>query len=155
MAACGLMLTSCETPIAKDEVLALTIKNTTVASGKGQQFVNVKCSGDWTLALVAETGDVDWASLNATSGTGDKSNVVLSYDVNAGEQDRSLKIYLDNGMRSISCDFTQLGSGKHPDDDPDTGGDNGSGSGAGQGNVDLAKTGWLELPALNNPNLGY
>ena len=155
MAACGLMLTSCETPIAKDEVLALTIKNTTVASGKGQQFVNVKCSGDWTLALVAETGEVDWASLNATSGTGDKSNVVLSYDVNAGEQDRSLKIYLDNGMRSISCDFTQLGSGKHPDDDPDTGGDNGSGSGAGQGNVDLAKTGWLELPALNNPNLGY
>ena len=155
MAACGLMLTSCETPIAKDEVLALTIKNTTVASGKGQQFVNVKCSGDWTLALVAETGEVDWASLNATSGTGDKSNVVLSYDVNAGEQDRSLKIYLDNGKRTISCDFTQLGSGKHPDDDPDTGGDNGSGSGAGQGNVDLAKTGWLELPALNNPNLGY
>ena len=155
MAACGLMLTSCETPIAKDEGLALTIKNTTVASGKGQQFVNVKCSGDWTLALVAETGEVDWASLNATSGTGDKSNVVLSYDVNAGEQDRSLKIYLDNGMRSISCDFTQLGSGKHPDDDPDTGGDNGSGSGAGQGNVDLAKTGWLEIPALNNPNLGY
>lgn len=155
LAACGLMLTSCDQVKTEVEVFGISIKNPSVASGKGQQFVNVKCSGDWTLALVAETGEVDWARLSATSGTGNKSNVILSYDVNAGEQDRSLKIYLDNGMRSISCDFTQLGSGKHPDDDPDTGGGNGSGSGAGQGNVDLAKTGWLELPALNNPNLGY
>ena len=67
MAACGLMLTSCDKPsVQNEEVFALTIKNTTVASGKGQQFVNVKCSGDWTLALVAETGEVGWARLSAT-----------------------------------------------------------------------------------------
>ena len=160
MAACGLMLTSCHKPsVQNEEVLALTIKNTTVASGKGQQFVNVKCSGDWTLALVAETGEVDWARLSATSGTGNKSNVILSYDVNAGEQDRSLKIYLDNGSKSIFCELKQLGSGRHPEDDPDTGGDNGSGDngsgGNGSGNADLSATGWLELPALDNPNLGY
>ena len=160
MAACGLMLTSCDKPsVQNEEVLALSIKTNTVASGKGQQFVNVKCSGDWTLALVAETGEADWARLSATSGTGNKSNVILSYDVNAGEQDRSLKIYLDNGSKSVFCELKQLGSGRHPEDDPDPGqgggSDDGSGSGNGSGNADLSATGWLELPALDNPDLGY
>ena len=160
LAACGLMLTSCDKPsVPNEEVLALSIKTNTVASGKGQQFVNVKCSGDWTLALVAETGEVDWARLSATSGTGNKSNVILSYDVNAGEQDRSLKLYLDNGSKSVFCELKQLGSGRHPEDDPDPGqgggSDDGSGSGNGSGNADLSATGWLELPALDNPNLGY
>ena len=242
MAACGLMLTSCDNPAEqKEEVFAISVKTNTVASGKGQQFVNVKCSGDWTLALVAETGEVDWARLSVTSGTGDKNNVILTYDENVSEHDRSLKIYLDNGSKLIYCDFNQKastefsvsvkspgvssdagqqfvnvkcigdwtlalvaetgevdwarlsvtsgtgdknnviltydenvgehdrslkinldngsksvfcelkqsGSGKHPDDDPDTGGDNGS------GDADLNETGWLELPAMDNPNLEY
>lgn len=161
------MFCSCDdlgsTGVGVDE-LGVSIKNPEVASGKGQQFVNVKCSGDWTLSLVSGNETPDWARLSVTSGTGNKSNVVLSYDVNAGEQDRSLKIYLDNGSKSVFCDFRQLGSGRHPEDDPDTGGDNGSGdSGAGDGGSGdsgsgesgLAATGWLELPALDNPNLGY
>ena len=161
MAACGLMLTSCDEVKTEVEVFEISIKNPSVASGKGQQFVNVKCSGDWTLALTSEQGEVDWARLSATSGTGNKSNVILSYDVNAGEQDRSLKIYLDNGSKSVFCELKQLGSGRHPEDDPDTGGDNGSGdNGSGDGgddsgSSDLAVTGWLELPAMDNPDLGY
>ena len=159
MAACGLMLTSCDEVRTEVEVFEVSIKNPSVASGKGQQFVNVKCSGDWTLALTSEQGEVDWARLSATSGTGNKSNVILSYDVNAGEQDRSLKIYLDNGSKSVFCELKQLGSGRHPEDDPDTGGDNGSGDNGsgdnGSGDADLSATGWLELPAMDNPNLGY
>ena len=163
MAACGLMLTSCDEVKTEVEVFEISIKNPSVASGKGQQFVNVKCSGDWTLALTSEQGEVDWARLSATSGTGNKSNVILSYDVNAGEQDRSLKIYLDNGSKSVFCELKQLGSGKHPEDDPDTGGDTGGDNGSGgngsgdngSGNADLSATGWLELPALDNPDLGY
>ena len=153
----ALVLSSCDelgsTGVGVD-VFGVTIKNPKVGSGKGQQFVNVKCSGDWTLALVSEQGEVDWARLSVTSGTGDKSNVVLSYDVNPTEIDRTLKIFLDNGSKSVECSMTQLATGKHPEDDPDTGGDNGSGD-SGSGNVDLAKTGWLELPAMDNPNLGY
>lgn len=149
IATCGLMLTSCDEVKTEVDVFEISIKNPSVASGKGQQFVNVKCSGSWTLSLVADEGDVDWARLSATSGTGHKSNVILSYDVNAGEQDRSLKIYLDNGSKSVYCDFKQLGSGKHPEDDPD------DGSGSGQGDIDLTRTGWLELPAMDNPALGY
>lgn len=142
----ALFAVSCEKPV-EDSLLEVSLKNPSVASGKGQQFVNVKCSGGWTLALISESGESDWARLSATTGTGNKSNIILSYDVNAGEQDRSLKIYLDNGSKSVYCDFKQLGSGKHPEEDPD--------DGSGQGNVDLTKTGWLELPAMDDPALGY
>ena len=161
MAACGLMLTSCDIAKPQEEVLEVSIKNPTVASGKGQQFVNVKCSGDWTLALVSEDGEVDWATLNTYSGFGNQANVKLSYDVNATEKSRELTIYLDNGSKTVSCSMTQLPSGQHPEDDPDTGGDNGSGdNGSGDGgddsgSSDLAVTGWLELPAMDNPDLGY
>ena len=147
MAVCGLMLTSCDEVKTEVEVFEVSLKNPSVASGKGQQFVNVKCSGGWTLALISESGESDWARLSATAGTGNKSNIILSYDVNAGEQDRSLKIYLDNGSKSVYCDFKQLGSGKHPEEDPD--------DGSGQGDIDLTKTGWLELPAMDDPALGY
>ena len=155
MAVCGLMLTSCDRPQGQDrDALALSIKNPTVGSGKGQQFVNVKCEGDWALMLVDDSEEVDWARLNVTSGTGNKSNVVLSYDANATDQTRDLVIYLDNGSRSVQCRFQQLGADKHPEDDPDKDDDNGS-SGGGTADIDLAATGWLELPALDNPDLGY
>ena len=148
---CTLLLSSCEKPVSVKAVLEVSIKSPSVASGKGQQFVSVKCSGSWTLALVADKGEVDWAELSVTSGQGDKNNVVLKYEVNASESTRSLKIVLDNGSRWTECAFEQAATEKHPDDDPD----DGSGSGSGQGNIDLTKTGWLELPAMDDPALGY
>jgi len=146
------MLTSCSKPEDKTrDIFYVSVKTPKVGSGKGQQFVSVKCSGSWTLALVADKGEVDWAELSVTSGQGDKNNVVLKYDVNATEYTRSLKIVLDNGSRWTDCAFEQAATEKHPDDDPD----DGSGSGSGQGNTDLIKTGWLELPAMDDPALGY
>ena len=147
IAACGLMLTSCDEVKTEVEVFEISIKNPSVASGKGQQFVSVKCSGSWTLALVADEGEVDWAELSVTSGQGDKNNVVLKYEVNATESTRSLKIVLDNGAKWTECAFEQAATGQHPDDDPD--------GGSNQGNIDLIKTGWLELPAMDDPALGY
>ena len=81
MAACGLMLTSCDQVKTEVEVFEISIKNPSVASGKGQQFVNVKCGGDWTLALVAETGEVDWARLSVTSGTGNKRMIRIQAEI--------------------------------------------------------------------------
>lgn len=153
---CTLLLSSCEKPANVKEVPEVSIKNQTVASGKGQQFVNVKCGGDWTLALVSEDGEVEWATLNTYSGTGNQTNVKLSYEVNATEKSRELTICLDNGSKTVSCSMLQLPSGQHPEDDPDTGGDNGSGTGdPDQGSMDLTKTGWLELPAMDDPDLRY
>lgn len=154
MAFCTLLMISCQGPTAENDALEVSVKTPVVESGKGQQFVNVKCSGDWTLALVSDNGDVDWARLSVTSGSGNKSNVILSYDVNDTESARSLSIYLDNGSKSVACGFEQLAAGKRPEEDSDEDDDNGSSEGQG-GNVNLAQTLWLELPSMDNTDLGY
>ena len=128
---------------------SVSLQKPKVSSDPGTQFLDVKCSGDWTLALVADgTEEVDWASLSVYSGTGDKANVRFTYKTNSTEAERSLKIYLDNGSKSVFCTFTQYAGEYRPDDDPDD-------DPVQTGDVDLTKTGWLELPAMDNPHLGY
>ena len=128
---------------------SVSLQKPKVSSDAGTQFLDVKCSGDWTLALVADGAEeVDWASLSVYSGTGDKANVRFTYKTNSTEAERSLKIYLDNGSKSVFCTFTQHAGEYRPDDDPDD-------DPVQTGDVDLTKTGWLELPAMDNPNLGY
>ena len=101
MAICALLMVSCSELI--DLSLEVSIKNTSVTPVKGQQFVSVKCSGDWTLTLISpdEEEDVDWAQLSVTSGTGNKSNVILTYDGNDAQSSRELLIVLDNGVKSV------------------------------------------------------
>ena len=145
---CGLMLISCEQLNSEGDALSLSIKNSKVASNSGQQFVNIKCSGTWTLSLVADDGEVDWASLSVYSGTGNKSNVRLTWKTNSTEVDRTLTIVLDNGSKSTWCTFTQYAGEYRPDDTPDN-------DDTPANNVDLKKAAWMELPAMDNPDLGY
>ena len=128
----------------------VSLQKPKVSNEPGTQFVNVKCSGEWTLTLVSEYGDTDWASLNTYSGTGDKSNVIFKYKTNSTEADRQLKIVLASGTKNIFCTFVQLAGEHRPDDTPDNGDDTGQ-----ESNVDLKSVQWLELPAMNNPDLGY
>jgi len=152
MAFCTLIAVSCDKPVEEEKgAFEVSIKTPNVGSGKGQQFVSVKCSGSWTLALVSDEGEVDWATLSMTSGSGDKNSIVLKYDVNNTESSRGCRIVLDNGSEWTDCALVQMAAGQHPEDDPD----DGSGSGSGQGSMDLTKTGWLELPAMDDPALGY
>lgn len=146
MTFCALFMISCQGPAVENKDLEVSVKTPVVESGKGQMFVNVKCNGHWTLALedAVDGKDVDWASLSVTSGNDNKSNVVLSYQVNASEQSRKLNIILDDGLRWVSCQVEQTGSGKQPDPEPDPVPD-----------TELSKTRWLELPAMDNPDLGY
>ena len=128
----------------------VSLQKPKVSNESGTQYVNVKCSGEWTLTLVSESGDTDWASLNTYSGTGDKSNVIFKYKTNSTEADRQLKIVLASGTKNIFCTFVQLAGEHRPDDTPDNDEDTDQG-----GNVDLKSVQWLELPAMNNPDLGY
>ena len=148
MTICALFVTSCQKPAPTVDILEVSVKTPSVASGKGQMFVNVKSSGTWTLSLAdSENGsDVDWAALSVISGKGNMSNVVLSYQVNPSEQSRKLDIILDNGVREVSCSVEQAGTGKHPETEIDP---------TPAPGVDLDATGWLELPAMDNPDLGY
>ena len=138
---------SCEKP-SEETPLEVSLKNTSVTSGKGQQFVSVRCSGDWTLSLAADEGEVDWAGLSATSGKGDKSNVILTYQANTGEESRELRVVLASGSRSVECSMVQLAAGERPEEVPDE-------DPQPVPDQDLSKTGWLELPAMDNPDLGY
>ena len=144
LAVCGLVLTSCEQSGSKEGAFEVSVKKTSVGPDKGTQFVSVKCAGDWTLELVSEDGEaIDWARLNVTSGTGNKSNIQLSYDSNAEQASRTLVLFLDNGAKSVSCKMTQQALGTAPEpEQPDA-------------PTDLEKTKWLELPAMNNSALGY
>jgi DNA/RNA endonuclease G (NUC1) len=144
LAVCGLVLTSCEQSGSKEGAFEVSVKKTSVGPDKGTQFVSVKCDGDWTLELVSEDGEaIDWARLNVTSGTGNKSNIQLSYDSNAEQASRTLVLFLDNGAKSVSCKMTQQALGAAPEpEEPDA-------------PTDLEKTKWLELPAMDNSALGY
>lgn len=152
MAICGLVFTSCE---LKQDVLVgefeVSLTTPSVESGRGQQFVRVKCRTEWTLEIVSESGEeIDWADLNVRSGVGNKSNVILSYQVNESPDVRKLKVVLDNGTSSVFCTMRQYPAGERPEeDDPD------DGQGSAQGSMDLTKTGWMELPSMDNPDLGY
>ena len=144
-AICTLFVSSCEKS-PQDEALDVSLKVSKVTAEAGQVFVSVNCRSAWTLYMTAEDGEesVDWAQLSVTSGTGNKSNVILTYQENEDEDSRSLSIIVDNGKKWAQCSFTQEGLGQQFDDDllpvPD---------------IDLTKTGWLELPAMDDPDLGY
>ena len=142
-------LASCDGVTTVVEVLSVSIKKPKVSCEAGSQFVYVKCSGDWTIALVQEEGEVEWATLSVSSGSGDKSNVRLDYKTNSTDVDRELKIILDNGSKSVSCSFVQLAGEYRPDDEPD------NDPVVLPGGVDPTKTGWLELPAMDDPSLQY
>lgn len=147
MIVCALVVSSCEKPVKGNDTLEVSVKNSSVASGKGQMFVNVKCASSWTLSLTDEDGaDIDWAVVNPSSGTGNMSNVILTWQVNEAEESRTLVIVLDNGSSWKSCQVVQAGSGQHPEPEPDP---------LPQPEKDLAKVSWLELPAMDNPDLGY
>ena len=143
---CDLMVISCEQPEASDSVFEVSVKKSTVDAAKGQQFVSVRCTGDWTLALLSDEGDVGWASLDVNAGSGNKTNVKLSYETNATAGSRELRIVLDNGKAWTGCSMVQLAYGQeqNPTPEPEP-----------MPDVDLAKMGWLELPAMDNPNIGY
>lgn len=141
---CDLMVISCEQPEASDSVFEVSVKKSTVDAAKGQQFVSVRCTGDWTLALLSDEGDVGWASLDVNAGSGNKTNVKLSYETNATAGSRELRIVLDNGKAWTECSMVQLAYGQEQNPTPEP-----------MPDVDLAKMGWLELPAMDNPNIGY
>lgn len=142
----SLFLSSCDKPQVKEEVLQVSINTPVVACAAGEQYVRVKCSGSWTLSLQSDGGDVDWARLSMLSGTGNKS-VELSYDANNSGFDRKLTIVLESGINVQTCTMTQLAAGDASGDGGDVAPEMPS--------SDLAKTGWLELPALNDSELGY
>ena len=144
-AVCALFLTSC---VNSEVEMSVSVTEDKVSFEKGHVFIDVKYSGNWTLYLVSqEGGDVDWARIEdgKDSGTGNASLIVLYYDKNKGTDSRTLKIVLDNGLNWKECQLEQ--GCEILEQEPEA-----SDPIVGEG---LAKTGWMELPALDDQSLEY
>ena len=147
MAVCALLASSCKK--TEPEVsLSVKAQYEEVTAKAGQMFISVKCSSSWTASLTDETGGnpVEWASLSAFAGNGDR-NLILSYDGNPSEdQSRKLRVTVVAGSKTSDAVVEQAAAGARPVEPEDPEIPSGS---------DLAKTGWMELPAMDNPELGY
>ena len=143
-AVCALLASSC---IKTEQKVNLSVEaqRETVEAKAGQVFIIVKCNSSWTASLA--DGDnglpVDWATLHVVEGVGDR-NVILTYDANTDEKSaRKVMITVTSGNKSASTVVEQREAGERPEPEPEY-----------EGNLKYA-TGWMELPALDNPDLGY
>ena len=146
LAICALFVTSCEKPV-KDSVLEISLVSTSVPATSGAQFVTVRCSGSWTIGLTGDSNGMDWASLSMASGQGN-ADVVLTYKENTTGKDRTLSVVLDNGSKWVSCSMTQAAAAQEPQPDPEP-------EPEPTPTPEVSNTDWLELPAMDNHDLGY
>lgn len=153
MAVCCLMLTSCTTVeapqagiSAKSELLGAKTNLST--------FISVKCDAEWTLSLEFEESEEQWATLDVTSGTGNKNSIQLKFEKNASEARRSVKVVLVSGLLKYEVTVTQKAATEEVEQTP--GDDNTGGGSTGDTGGEVADgNGWMELPAMNNPALEY
>lgn len=153
MTVCTLILSSCE----KVEVQQIGVSaKSELLGGKTNMstFISVKCEGAWTLTLEFEDAQDHWASLDATSGTGSRNSILLTADANTSIVRRSLNVVLTDGVSKATCRITQKAAGEDVEEGGQQGGDSDEPEST-TGNTALSKTGWLELPAMDNPDLGY
>ena len=156
LAVCSLLVASCGKTDSASGVLEVSLKNSSVASGKGQVFVSVKCASSWTLSLTDDSGElINWATINPSSGQGDKNNVILSYQINTAENNRELFVVLDNGKSQALCSLIQAGTENHPEEEPDEPYEPGQPSQPQDPGTNETKASWLELPAMNDNSLEY
>ncbi len=145
MTVCAFVLSSCLSScgVEKIEVSApeVSVKTPNVGPEAGSLFVSVKCDGEWRLNIEYPGAEQDWASVSVDRGNGDKSNVILTYKANETGEDRTLELVLI-GSKTVKCSVTQAADGSSVNPP-------GPGTEPGTPSVDLAKTGWLELPAMD------
>ena len=145
----ALSASSCTKPDSKTE-LSLMVESEAVPAKACQIFVSIKCSSSWTVSLTDDADDsaVDWAVLNASEGNGDR-NLILSLDANEDEASaRKVRITVFSGPVMKQAVVEQAAAEKHEEVKP--------GPEPGKPAVpDLSKKEWMELPAMDNPDLGY
>lgn len=152
-ALCALMASSC-TGAGEELVLEVSAQYPTLSAKAGDMFLQIRCNSSWTVYLAddADGSAIDWARLNADSGSGDR-NLILSYDANTHETlGRILRITVSSGKIAKVVTVEQVAAGVQPDPDPDPEPEPEPEKPAGP---DLKKTGWMELPAMDDPDLGY
>lgn len=131
IAAAAFLLAAAVSCRKEDEPIpVLTFKSSMVTYEGGKQVVTVAAKNDWRLEIKYLSADVDWLTFSQTSGTG-IVNITLTVAENSGEDTREADIFLKTPNHRVSTHFVQGAktSSKAPL--------------------------WLELPALDQPKLGF
>ncbi|MBR1575594.1 MAG: DNA/RNA non-specific endonuclease [Bacteroidales bacterium] len=132
-------LAACVQTQDKARKLEVSIVEPAVTFDAGSVFVRVSSDVDWTLAFA---NPVDWATLNTTSGTGDKNSVIIEYDANEEPDDRSVTVVAlsSDGALVSEATLTQAGYSVDAPEVP---------TNANDGVQSTAPFNWLELPATD------
>lgn len=115
----------------EEPIPVLTLPSSIVPAKGGLQSVTVAAQKSWQLSVEYESGS-GWLHFSQASGTG-FTGVVLTVDPNAGEEPRAALIFLKTPNHSISSRLVQ----------------------ASETNSSVEAPLWLELPALDQPKLGF
>ena len=121
-----------------DAHTAITAKKTYVSADKGSTFVSVTAKGDWTVSL-SYSDEGGWATLSPTSGSGDKGDLILSFEANGSEDSREVTLHL-TVKNGLPAEATVIQSGVSSGGGVTPVGEYGYG-------YDTAPMDWLELPA--------
>lgn len=141
LAALPLLCTlSCGGPESASVTLDLSLAETEVSSEAGQVFVRVASDVSWTLAFAE---DVDWASLSAVDGTGNRNSIILSYSMNEGSGPRSLTVVATAVGGKVSSSATLVQTPYSAIADDHAGPVDG-------GKASSTSLSWLELPATDD-----
>lgn len=99
----------------------------------GSTFVSVSATLDWTISLEFPDGG-SWATIEPASGTGSKSDILLKYEANTSEGDRTVVLVLNGMGAEDRTSLLQYGKG---------------GGAQGQYGYDTlpSELDWLEMPA--------
>ena len=128
--------------------LLLTVPNTELKASAGQQFIKVTAFSDWSLELDF-TGEEPWASVDCSSGSGNKAGIILSWDAFDGEgEERRARLTLKCKDKTSVVEFTQSASSQS------SGGGGSSGGGPSEIKSDPVPV-WMELPATDRDDLYF
>ena len=133
IAAAAFLLAAAVSCRKEDEPIpVLTLKTTMISAKGGTQSLSVAAQKSWKLSADYESGN-GWIHFSQTSGSG-FVGVILTVDPNTGEDPRAARIMLDTPQHSISARIVQASE---------------------SGSVSVEAPLWLELPALDQPKLGF
>jgi len=119
-------------PEEKPSEPVLTVVSNPGKSSASSSFVTVKATGTWTLRIAENPS---WASLSKAEGSGNMSDIVLSWTENKDTASRSCTLELRTSSHTVSAVFRQNGTGAAPQP--------------------LSVPAWMELPAVNDPALSF
>ncbi len=127
----ALLVFSCSKKEDEDELVpVLKLSSPTMGAEGGSQWVKVAAEKTWTLSVEYAAGSGDWVSLEKTSGEGSAS-VYMTVTPNEGDNPRRATVVLKTRKYEDRKELVQAG------------------------NVASSAPLWLELPALDQPQLGF